>query len=135
VFKQSLREKLIQIFDVPKATYDLPGESEEQKCLFIQIDRANCRVKDGLHLAEVEGKILFFTTNEITPYGYFEKKIVGADPELTKDLFFFDFEENKGEFVNVVERSLSFVYFFNGQYNPELGNITSVDFVGFEENE
>jgi hypothetical protein len=50
-----------------------------------------------------------------------------ADPEDTKDLFFFDMETNAGYFRNLTERSLSFVYFFSGQYDPSLGSITSIE--------
>jgi hypothetical protein len=127
MFEKSLKEKFQRIFDLKKATFNLPGESQEQECLFIEIENSRNTIKDGKEIARVTGKIRVFGNQEKIPFGYFSKKIQSAAPADTKDLFFFDFEENAGTFLNIAERSLSFVYFFNSQYDPALGTITSID--------
>jgi hypothetical protein len=127
MFEKSLQEKFKSIFDLKKITYALPSESQEQECLFIQVDRSRNTIKDGKQIALVEGKLRVFGNSEKIPFGYFSKCIQRSSPDLTKDLFFFDFEENAGTYQNIVERSLSFIYFFNSQYDPALGTITSID--------
>lgn len=127
MFEKSLKDKLIRIFDFDKVTYDKPGESQEQEATFIDVTLAMCRVIDARQIARVEGKITVFANSDKLPYGYFSKRIAEADPEDTKDLFFFDFEENKGTFRNIAERSVGFRYLFDSQYDPAIGTITSID--------
>ena len=127
MFEKTLKEKLQRIFDFKKSTFDLPGESQEQECLFIEVQNARPTIKDGRELAFVEGKLRVFANQDKLPFGYFMKRVKNADPADTKDLFFFDFEENGGTFRNIVERSLSFTYFFDSQYDPAMGTITTVN--------
>lgn len=127
MFESRLKDTLQRIFDLKKATYALPSESQEQECLFIEVDRSNSTIKDGRALARVEGKVRVFANADKMPFGYFSKCIQAADHADVKDFFFFDIEENALTYQNIVERSLSFVYFFNSQYDPALGTITSIE--------
>jgi hypothetical protein len=135
MFEKSLKEKLQRIFEFKKATFDLPSETQEQECLFIQVESARPTIKDGRELAYVTGRIRVFANADKLPFGYFMKKLKSANQTDTKDLFFFDFEENAGTFRNVAERSLGFIYFFDSQYDPNLGTITSIEFGQPEEPE
>lgn len=54
------------------------------------------------------------------------KKISEADADDTRNLFFFDFEENKGTFRNIVERSMGFLYLFDSQYDPSIGTLNEI---------
>lgn len=127
MFEQDLKGKLERIFGFDKVTFDQVSESKEQEGVFVQIDQARPTIKDGKQLSFVRGKVRVFAQNEKLPYGYFLKMIRLAEPSDTKDLFFFDMETNAGYYRNLTERSLSFVYFFSGQYDPNIGNIESIE--------
>ena len=118
-----------KIFEVEKVVYDTPGESQEQKCIFIEIEDAQNRFKDGRALSKITGNAIMFGQNDKLKIGFFSKAIAKAPSEATKDLFFFDFEENSKRYQNIVQRSVSFVYFFDTQYDPETGKIESVQFI------
>lgn len=74
----------------------------------------------------MRGRLTIFSQNDKITYGFFMKKINEAKPDWTKPFFFFDFEENSRLIGNVCERTVGFEYFFNGQYDPDLGNINSI---------
>ena len=129
MFERQLAEKFKAIFGVSKVSYDEPGESQEQKCLFVEIETSRNRLGDGVERARVNGKIVMFAQNDQIPFGFFSKAIAKAPPSLTADLFFFDFEENSRRYQNVVQRSCSFVYFFTGQYDPDIGTLDEIEFI------
>lgn len=133
MFEASLIETFESIFDM-KVSMDLSkikftdqGYSGEQECIFIEIASSRNKIKDKRQYARVTGQIKVFANADKLPFGYFSKKIAEANNDLTHDLFFYDFESNTNLYLNVVQRTLSFIYFFNSQYNPALGTITSVD--------
>ncbi len=121
MFKVSLSEKLQRIFDLDKVSFDQPGESQEQECTFVVVENALTKIMDARQVARVTGKIHVFAQVEKLPYGYFAKRIAAADPGDTKDFFFYGFDENKGTFRNIAERTMSFVYLFDSQFDPAIG--------------
>ncbi len=127
MFEKELSEKFQAIFAVKKVTYDTPGESREQGCIFIEIENSRNSFKDGKAIAMVTGNAVIFSRNEEIPFGFFSKAIAKAPAALTKDLFFFDIEANTQRFRDIVQRGFSFTYFFNSQYDPAIGSITGVD--------
>ena len=128
MFEDALKTRLKAIFDLDKVTYDAVGQAQEQETIFIEITSSKNRIRDGVETARVEGLLRVFSSSKKLPYGYFSKKIQEADNALTRDLFFYDIEENSNVFGNIAERNMSFIYFFNSQYDPNLGSITSVTF-------
>lgn len=126
MFKSKLSDAVKQIFDLDKVTFDLPSESKEQECAFIEIESSVTSFGDTKEVAKVTGKILVFARSEKLPYGYFAKCIKNAPKELTLPFYFYDFEENLGTFRDIVQRSLGFVYFFDSQYDPSVGTIESI---------
>lgn len=126
MLEKELADKFKAIFQMQKVTYDTPGESREQGCLFIEIENSKQTFKDGKEIAMITGNAVIFARNEEIPLGFFAKAIARADKSLTKDLFFFDFEANTLRFRDLVQRGFSFVYFFDSQYDPDIGTITSV---------
>ena len=116
------------IFEVSKVSFDLPGESREQDCLFIDIQSSKSSIKKTRENATVRGSILMYSNSEKLPFGFFLKKINQADEELTHDLCFFNMEENTRTFQNIVERRCNFIYLYSNDYDPEGGTITSVEF-------
>jgi hypothetical protein len=127
VFRAELSETLKRIFSLKKATFDAPSESAEQDCLFIEVERALTSAQPPYQRATVSGKIRVYSTTDKLPYGYFSKKIQEADAEDTRNFFFHSFEENSGRLGNLCERTISFVYFYRGQYDPDQGEITSLN--------
>lgn len=127
MFEAELSEKFKSIFQVKEVTYDTPGESQEQNILFVQIENPKFTFSDGKAKALVTGNAILFGRNDALTFGFFAQKISRAQSDLTKDLFFFDFDTNTQRFRDIVQRSFSFTYFFNSQYDPATGTITSVD--------
>jgi hypothetical protein len=126
MFEKSLKGKLERIFGFKKVTFDHPSESQEQECIFIEVTSSRSSIKDGREISKTTGKLKVFASSEKMPFGFFAKRIKSALESDTKDLFFYDMDENSGYFGSLVERSMSFVYFFDSQYDPNLGTITSI---------
>lgn len=126
---QSLFEK---IFDFKKTTFNAPSDSQEQECLFIEIDTVRTNVKDNTVESKVTGKASVYAPSDKLPVMYLAQKIRAANPSLTKDLFFYDFEQNFPMEVNIVKRGFGFVYLFSGQYDPHNDNIESIDIEGLD---
>lgn len=127
MFEQSLKDSFKSIFQIDKVTYSQPSEAKEQECIFVEIDSARPTIKDGRQICKVSGRAQVFAQNDKLPFGFFAKKIKQADSSLTRDFFFFDVEESAKVYQNLVQRSFSFVYFFNSQYDPDIGTMTGVD--------
>ncbi len=134
MFEDGLKEKIKRIFDLDKATFnahgdiaDIHSDSKEQQCLFIKVEKSHNALHDGKFIARVEGKITVFCNAEKLPYGYFTKKIVEANPEDSKDFYFFNMEENANQFQNISERNISFIYLFESQYDPNVGTLNEVE--------
>lgn len=126
MFEKALKDNLERIFKVKKLTYDLPGESNEQECMFIEVTNSVGKKSSKVFKSKVTGKIAIFANSDKIPYGFFEKKIQEASKQDVAPFYFYDFTENTGKYRNIVERTMSFIYFFSGQYDPETGSITSV---------
>lgn len=127
MIEKLLQDKLSRVFSMNRVTYDSPGESFEQGTLFIEVESIINSFKDGRHLGRVIGRLFLYAQAEKVPFGSLAKKIAEADAADTVDFFFHDFEENVRRPHNIVGRSLSFVFFFNVQYNPEVGTMTSIN--------
>jgi hypothetical protein len=129
VYEQELAQKFKRIFGVEKVTYDLAGETQEQDTLFIEIEDSRNVVKDSKVHSYITGNAVIYGMSSKLPFAFFSKQIAEADLADTKDLYFFDFEKNTRRFRNIVARQVSFIYFFSGQYDPDDGTITSVQFI------
>lgn len=127
MFEATLEAQLKRIFRVEKVTFDKPGESQEQQGIFVDVHKAKTRLRDKRQIALVQGTIHIFANAEKLKYGFFSKALAEAKPEDTKKLFFFNFEENRGTYGNITERSLDFLYLFDSQHDPALDTIESVD--------
>ena len=129
MFEASLKNKFKSIFEVKKVTFDDPGDAQEQECLFIEIENARNVIKDDRAKSMVTGSCVLYGNNDKLPFAFFSKKIKEADAALTKDLFFYDIEQNTRTFRNIVARGFSFIYFFDTQYDPDQGTINAVEFI------
>lgn len=127
MFESALQAQLKRIFELKKATFAAPGDAREQETLFIEVESARHSIKEGRSWSKVTGRVTVFGNSDKLPFGYFSKCIAKASTEDTLPLFFFDIEESSPVFQNIVARSFGFVFFFNSQYDPEIGTITSID--------
>lgn len=125
--QKTLTDRLKKIFDLDEATFDLPSESREQECIFVEIENNRSNLKDAEQVFRVSGTLRIFVQVDKMPYGYFQQKIQAADPALTRG-FFFGSEENRGTFANIGERAMSFVFLFKEQYDPAIGEIEEIEF-------
>jgi hypothetical protein len=137
MFRKDLKEKLQQIFLAKKVTFDLPADeifsdlkTPEQEILYVDVTESKTKIKDAVQTAKVTGIGKMYGPADSLTYGFFEKRIQQAGYPLTNGFFFYNVEQNKGRIGNVIERTFSFVYFYSGQYDPEVGTITSIDFEG-----
>jgi hypothetical protein len=131
MFKKDLSEKLKTIFGFSKVTFDAPSDAFEQDTLFIEISECRSRASQGKAYAKVFGSVIVFSQENKLPFGFFNKRIEKAEHRLTKDLFFFNVdvtnEASPATLVNISERRASFVYFYNAQYDPALGELTTLE--------
>lgn len=126
MFEKELEAKLKKIFKAQKVSYSQPSESKEQECLFVEIETSRNRFKDGRCVGRFEGNITMFGNADKMPFGYFAECIEQANPDDLKDIGFFNVESNSRIFQNIVQRTVEFTYFFNGQYDPAVGTMESV---------
>jgi len=126
MFENELSEKLKKIFDVKKVSFDAPGEAMEQETLFIEVSNVRSFIKDQRVVGKADAKAYYFATNQKLPFGYWAKKIALADINDSESFFFYDLEQNSQIFRDKIQRSFSFVYFFNRQFDPEKGTISSI---------
>lgn len=133
MFEKEMAEKLHRIFKVNKVTYNAPGESKEQDVLFVEIEKAKPQIKPPRALFTVRGNGYMIGQAEKIPFGFFAKAIAEARREDLEGFNFLDLEGNEVRYMNLIQRQFSFVYFFDGQFDPAQGSITSVDFIFNEE--
>lgn len=127
MFEATLRETLERVFQFKKTTYDAPSDAHEQECLFIRIQDANCKIKDARQLAKVRGSLWCFAQNDKLPFGYFMKCISEASATDQAKFIFSKIDESVEVTNNIVRRSVDFVFFFEAQYDPEIGQISTVE--------
>lgn len=135
MFKRDLKEKLTEIFGIKKVTFDAPSESFEQDALFVDIASAPVRVIDARSTAKVSGSLTVYSKQEGLPFGFFHKRIAGADWALTKNFFFEaeqDISSSPARTVNISERRMGFLYLYSAQHDPNQGELTSLEIGGCE---
>lgn len=134
MFKNKLKEKLGRIFGFEKVTFDAPSDQFEQEVIFINVDQVASRITEGRETARVFGSLTVYCQQEKFPFGYMAKRIQRANFLDTEKLFFYDFEEDPAgspaKMVNLSERRMKFIFLYEGQYDPNLGELTVVDFGG-----
>lgn len=128
MFRESLSEKLKKIFQIKAVSFDQPSEAKEQQVIFVSVESAISQVTKGRAVVRVSGGFSVFVNSDKLPFGYFNKRIEQASFEDTADLFFYNIDQNQKYFGNLVERRVSFIYFYDSQYDPAAGEISSINF-------
>lgn len=131
MFRKTLEEKLQKIFGFEKVTFNAYSDAYEQDTLFIEVQQPRVKTTDGRAYARVTGQLIVFSQDNKMPYGFFNKRIEKAPNALTKDFFFYDIDVNNenspARLQNITERRVSFVFFFSAQYDPKLGELTTLE--------
>lgn len=132
MFRKEMQEKLKAIFGVKKVSFDEPGDSYEQDCIFVFVQECKSNTGQGKATARVAGQLIMFSERDKLTFGFFNKKLQQAPAALTKPFFFFDMDtealNSPARYQNISERRASFVYLYSAQYDPNQGELTSVDF-------
>lgn len=131
MFRSDLKNRLEKIFGFKKTTFSVPSDSFEQDTLFIEISECRSKAGFGHATAYVTGTLIVYSQDDKLPFGYFNKRIQKASPELTAPLFFFDIDINNvssgARIQNISERRTRFVFLYSEQYDPNQGSMTSID--------
>lgn len=137
MFRSDLQERLKSIFGFSKVTFSAPSEDYEQDTLFVEVDNVRSNTGQGRANAYVQGSLITFGQVGKIPYGFFHKRIKESDIELTKPIFIYDTDQNiassNARLQNLEERRTRFVFLYSAQYDPNQGEITSVEFEETEE--
>lgn len=126
MFEKQLETALKSIFRVKKVTYDQPGPNGEQEVLFVEIEDVKPTIKNGRELAKVSGTCVMNAPADKLTFGFFARAIAQAPAAATKPFFFYEMETSTRRIQNIVQRGFSFIYFYDAQYDPDVGLITSV---------
>lgn len=127
MLEDSLKKAFQDIFKIKKVTFDDPGAALEQDTIWVTIENSNPKIQDSKEIYRATGSVVIYAPNEQLPFGFVAKAIKQASNELTKPFFFSNVENNTKTYRNVIGRGFDFVYFYHRQYDPNKGNITSVD--------
>jgi hypothetical protein len=139
VFRNDLKDKLSKIFGLRKTTFDQPSVNSttgtfEQDTLFIEVERCDTRIVYGKQIAKVSGSLVVFSQMDKMPFGYFSKRIEQASHDLKKYLFFYDIDLNPpgsaARLQNISERRVRFIFLYSAQYDPEHGELTTLELGG-----
>lgn len=132
MFKADLKKRMEGIFGFKKTTFDAPSDQYEQDTLFIDVIKSTANTGEGKATAKVMGVLTVYSQLGKLPYGYFNKKIQQADAKLTDKLFFHNIDQDiassPARTVNISERRTEFVFLYSEQYDPNQGELQTVEF-------
>jgi hypothetical protein len=130
MFEKELQRRLERIFGVCKVTYlAADAAAPEQDCIFVEVDDVASRMQasgGGRQTCKVTGSLLVFSQAERTTYGFFRKRAEQADPADTRGLYIGP-ETNAGTIENVCARRVAFQFLYDSQYDPDRGEMTSLE--------
>lgn len=130
MFKKELTERLKNIFEIKKVSFDEPSDSYEQDVLFVSVSNSRERVSKDKVTARVDGILRIYTRNDKLLYGFFTKAIERAKASDKDNLFFFgeqDVQSSPARMINLQERIINFNFLFSTQYDPDKGELTSLE--------
>ena len=136
MFRKDLEARLKAIFGFKKVTFSSPSDDSaigtfEQDTAFVEVGDCQSSAGFGRARAKVECSLRTFTQDDKMPYGFLSKQIQQAKPELTAPLFFYEIDTNvassPARLQNIHERRTRFLFLFSEQYDPDQGEITSLE--------
>jgi hypothetical protein len=134
MFKKKLESQLKQIFEMP-VKFQAPvygDEAMEQDTIFVEVQKCRPRVQGLRILDKVEGHLVVFSRDDQFTFGLFSKAVERSTAEARKGLSFFEMDtvlpESPARVQNLQETRSKFLYLFEDQYDPDKGELTSVEF-------
>lgn len=136
MFRKDLERRFKLIFGFKKVTFSSPSDDPtigtfEQDSCFVEVSDCKSNTGFGRAQAKVEGTLRTFTQDDKMPYGFFNKAIQQASAELKAQLFFYEVDTNvassPARIQNIHERRTRFVFLYSEQYDPDQGEITSLE--------
>ena len=134
MFRADLQRRIEEIFGFKKTTLNAPSDEFEQDTLFIEVNFGNTKVsgKQGSQqTARVVGRLIVYSQDNRLPFGFFAKRIDRASKDTTKPFFFYDIDlddpASPARIQNIHERTVSFVFLYESQYDPDKGQITELN--------
>jgi len=131
MFKKQLKQQLESIFKFRKTTFDAYSDDFEQDTLFVEVQEVSERVYgDGISM-KVTGDLIYFSQVDKIKYGLMIKLIEQANAIDKNPFFFYDIDKqnvsSQAKIINIAERRISFTYLYTGEYDPDKGEITSLE--------
>lgn len=132
MFRSELQKRLKEIFGVKKTTLLAPDyEAPEQDTLFVEIAETKTRPHGKDRCAcKTSGRLVMFSQAERITFGFFSKAIERATAEAKDGLFFgpeFDVPDSPARRQNLHERQVPFTFLFDTQYDPDRGELESMN--------
>jgi len=131
MFKKDMLKKLENIFKFKKTTFDAHSDEFEQDTLFIEVQECKERITSKGAVIKVIADLIYFSQVDRIKYGNMIKLIEQANPIDKNPFFFYDIDKknvsSQANIINITERRISCHFFYTGEYDPEKGEITSLD--------
>lgn len=131
MFRKEMTKALENIFKFKKTTFDAYSDEFEQDTLFVEVQQTHERVGKGIVAMRVTGDLIYFSQVDKIKYGTMIKLIEQSNASDKNPFLFYDIDKqnlsSQARMQNIAERRISFVYLYSGSYDPDKGEITSLD--------
>jgi hypothetical protein len=134
MFKADLENRLKTIFEMP-VKFEAPNygsEALEQDVVFVEVQKCRPRVQGDRILDKVMGQLVLFSRDDNVTFGFFTKAVERSTPAYRSGLSFFQMDtvlpESPARLQNLQETRSAFMFLYDSQYDPDKGELTSVDF-------
>lgn len=121
MYKKALAADLTSIFGIKKIKFASLETAAEQKVLYVDVNNVKPTIRDGKESARVYATLGIAGTLEDNPSGFLLKQIMKANANLVKR-FAFDRTESRVDNAafdwELMTNSISFIYFYEEEYNP-----------------
>jgi len=131
MFKDKMKAQLKGIFKFKDTTFDAYSDEYEQDVLFIEVRECIERVFSGGISMKVTGDLIYFSQVDRIKYGNMIKLIEKANASDKNPFLFYDIDNvnnsSQARIQNKVERRISFTYLYTGEFDPDKGEMTSLE--------
>ena len=123
-----LTELLQRIFALSKVTLDAASDQREQEVGFITLETNTSNVSGGKVYGRMRGSMVVVAQREKLSVNYMSERLkLAAKDKLLRNIFFYDVGSPTNIENNIVETSISFVYFYDYDFDPTPGLIQNLD--------
>lgn len=131
MFKADLKKRLDAIFKLKMGcTFDAPSAEFEQERIFINVTGVDSQPRNKKRIFKVEGFLQIFAKHDAIPFGFMQHALDRASDENTRNLFFFQVDQeianSAARVMNLSERRAQFVFLYSIDNNPNQGSLSSL---------